>query len=324
MLQLEKQLTGKIIKKSAILTLLISVLFIMIGLNGFSEVASTRPVEPFVSGGEEYNYEIEINIFLDKNSNGRLDAKEEGLPGWDFQIIEPNGKKTEFVTGANGKVKIGMSSSYRYKEIIVRSILKKGWFSTTDTTQYIRIVNNETANLEFGVVPSLSYLHILVYNDKNWNGIKDTADSGLSGWEIYIVSNEMRITDITNNDGQIFVKIFPDQYDIEIKSKDGWAHSGPNIVSTNIEIGGNYTIFFGEHNVSDLSTISNVTKLESSQVSVESPSDLNKSVSEYSESFSPLTNRSSGNRIFYSSDFSAEGLILIFLLMLIIRVKYKK
>jgi hypothetical protein len=77
------------------------------------------------------NYEVgtlKITKYDDTNNNSEIDDADEKLPGWDFQVTDPDGKTSNYTTDGNGEIKIDVPfGTYTVKE----QLKKDGWIAIT-------------------------------------------------------------------------------------------------------------------------------------------------------------------------------------------------
>ena len=159
---------------------------------------------------------ISGTIFNDPNGNGIKDAVENGISGRTVYIdtngdsILDNGEKSS-VTNSSGAYTIGGLAAGTFK---VREVLPSSWSQTSPTSNAGLSVTISTGqasgshNFFCRRTPTgTGSISGNVFHDFNRNGIKDTGDTGLSGFTVYIDldndsvmdTNEQRI--LTDSNG---------------------------------------------------------------------------------------------------------------------------
>jgi hypothetical protein len=132
-------------------------------------------------------------LYNDANANGKRDTGEGALPGWTvYTDANHNGAldagEHSTTTDALGKYAFGDSDSGSYR---IRVIRKSGWRIVSPSWGY------QDVNANYGVTRSgkdfgLTQKALLsgnVFNDVNSDGIKQSGESGLSAWRVYIDAN---------------------------------------------------------------------------------------------------------------------------------------
>jgi hypothetical protein len=136
-------------------------------------------------------------VFNDNNGNGALDSGETGLSGWTVFLDTNNNGKLD-----TGEVKTTTGSAGGYQFIIappsaattyhVREVLQSSWRQTLPASN-----GAQTVTLSAGGVATSKNIGVTqkvlisgtVFNDANGNKIKDSTETGLSGWRVYVDLN---------------------------------------------------------------------------------------------------------------------------------------
>ena len=182
-----------------------------------------------------------ITKFWDKNGNGIQDKGEPGLEGWEFEITGPSGTITRITDSNVNIVLTGLSSgSYMAEEMLAEG---QYWYNTTPRIQSITVPQS---NLFFGN-DRYRYLNITKFNDLNRNGIRDSGEIGLSGWEFQVseISNPV----YTGINGNATVRVKANrEYTVSESLPTGWYNSTPLKVSTFIDPQyENFSVAFGDY-----------------------------------------------------------------------------
>jgi uncharacterized protein (DUF2141 family) len=198
---------------------------------------------------------ISGTVFNDANGNRVKDSNEAGLSSRTVyldldndRILDANEKRT--TTSAAGAYTFANLPAGSYK---VREVIPSGWSQTTPTDNFGHTltlhIGQNLAGQDFGAraVNSASIAGN-VFHDFNRNRVKDSNDSGLSGWTVYLDkdndsildSNETRVT--TDSAGNyIFNNLAAGTYKIRIVRKAGYIQTTP----TN-NFGNNATLTSGQ------------------------------------------------------------------------------
>jgi hypothetical protein len=157
-------------------------------------------------------------VFKDVNSNGIKDNGEVGLSGW--QVYDDLNNNSVFdageevvVTNASGVYLLPNLAAVTHKARAIRPV---GWsqvlpannFAQTVTLTAGQIVTGKDFAMVFGTANLVGSISGNVFHDFDRNGVKNTGDTGLSAWTVYIDldndsaldSNEKRVlTDASGN-----------------------------------------------------------------------------------------------------------------------------
>ena len=205
----------------------------------------TKEVKPFVNAPL---IGLKIVKFSDENKNGRRDSGENGLSGWSFAVVGPDGKKTIVgPTDNDGIVLVEglIPGIYEIREEI-RTIRSNdgrnctgGWTCTTKNPQSIKITRSEPAPIiEFG--NKVNSLIIQKFNDTNLNKKQDDGEEGLPGWQFSIVGPDGGTFSAgpTDKDGITTAEcLMPGRYVISEIAQGGWINTTPLSVSVDVRAG---------------------------------------------------------------------------------------
>lgn len=183
----------------------------------------------------------------DLNDSGQIDSGEPGLGGWTIFLdengngqIDPNDITT--TTDSSGNYELtGMDPDASYYH--VSEINQSGWINTYPGAggQHYRIWVEDDNDIE------LNFGNYQIHNgdvngytffDVNNNGVWDSGETPLSGWEIYIDDNENGQWDsgesktTTDASGYYeFTDLTPGYYNIMDIPQSGWLQTYPGITS---------------------------------------------------------------------------------------------
>jgi len=205
----------------------------------------TKQIEPFINAPL---IALRIIKFSDENRNGKQDTDENGLGGWRFTVIKPDG--TKLVVGPtddDGVVTVNdlIPGTYQIAEElnVVQSFEGRnctgGWVCTTNNPQSVRLTGSETSPIvKFG--NKVNTLTITKFNDTNLNKKPDSGEVGLPGWTFRIEGPDGRAfeSDPTNEDGVTVIKcLMPGRYSISEIPQAGWINTTSLSSSIDIKAG---------------------------------------------------------------------------------------
>jgi|GEM_PF-2156420 len=194
--------------------------------------------------------------YNDLDEDGTRDIGEPGLSGWTMNY---SGAATGSVqTDANGYYEIALLPDGNFT---VTEVGQAGWQRTQpNTASYsVSLAPGECIqNLNFGAKRLISYIRGTKWDDVNGNGIKETGEPGLQGWEIRAsvsgglaksrivngrknvaidglvmegkVSSSINVDliDSTDEDGNYeFADVAPGTYDVSETQQTGWTQTYP-------------------------------------------------------------------------------------------------
>lgn len=192
-------------------------------------------------------FNLTVNKFEDRNTNGRKDTGERMLSGWEFTVTG-NGINKKASTSASGQVTFTGLLNGNYT---VTETTRRGWSATTKNPLGIKI-NNADTQVWFGnrqipvVTQTLRTVTINKFEDLNSNRIKDANEPMLSGWNFRITgTNDFNQTGTTNQNGQlIFTGLPAGFYTVTEDVKSDWTPTTSNPL--NIRVGNeNLIVWFG-------------------------------------------------------------------------------
>ena len=208
------------------------------------QISSRLPNE--VKFGNKVNRVI-LTKFNDKNLNGKFDASEEGLKGWNFTIKGPDGQtKTTTPTNASGMTVLEglMPGDY-----IISEVVQSDWINTTPSYRSASMKAGVEQEITFGNVKS-NVIEIFKFNDTNRNGIADKEEGGLSGWVFTIKgpNDYLASTIPTNADGIAIVEdLLPGNYTVTENHLEGWLSTTQSTMSVSLGFGDRRSLTFGNY-----------------------------------------------------------------------------
>jgi len=203
--------------------------------------------------------------FNDVNGDGNP-AGDSGLSGWTiYDDANNNGVfdagELSTVTGVNG---VWSFTNLGPRTLRIREVQQVGWVQTTANPGLISTSSGtNVTGINFGnrnpVAPgSISGTK---YNDVTGNGVKDSGDSGLSGWTIFLDTNKNGVLDAGEvstttdaNGNYTFSNLSAGTYTVREVQKGGWTQTSTNPVDQVVNNGDQKTgVNFGNFQLATVS-----------------------------------------------------------------------
>jgi protocatechuate 3,4-dioxygenase beta subunit len=162
--------------------------------------------------------------FEDVNANGVQDGGEPAIEGWNITLTGPINNST--LTDSNGLYKFTGLTNGTYT---IGEIINDGWTQITtpssyevDVTSGTNSTNNIFGNFKLGQISGIKY------NDVNANGVHDSGESALQGWNITL-SGPVSDSVLTDTNGQYnFTGLINGTYTVSEISQSGWIQISPS------------------------------------------------------------------------------------------------
>ncbi|MDQ1283333.1 MAG: hypothetical protein QG666_1125, partial [Euryarchaeota archaeon] len=191
---------------------------------------------------------IVIKKFNDSNINSKQDDGEDGLPGWKFDIMSPDGSTTTI--GPTNNDGITMKEGLLPGSYAIREVLQDGWINTTPLYVSVDVRAGEDALVPaFGNIKS-SRIELFKFNDTDKNGEFDSYENGLSGWMFAVrCPNGSVVTSRPTNAKGVtsLERLTPGVYTVTENLVEGWINTTPFIKSINLSIGDEEKLSFGNY-----------------------------------------------------------------------------
>lgn len=168
-------------------------------------VQTTSPVDIQAQSGQDETVNVgnfeKITIsgmkFEDTDGDGTKDAGETGLSGWTIFVDANNngsldGGEANDTTDTNGNYSFADLGPGTYR---VREVLQNGWEHTTLDPDVTPTSGNDVPGVDFGNF-KLVTINGMKFEDKDGGGTKDTGETGISGWTIFLDANNNGSLDI--------------------------------------------------------------------------------------------------------------------------------
>lgn len=190
--------------------------------------------------------------FHDRNADGDRDTGEEGLSGWTIKAYNDNDSSGDLSSGDTLEASTTTDSSGDYSlelsvgEYIVCEVLQTDWVQSTPDNMVcendavdaslapggyaVNLIADESGN-DFGNFQNATKSG-QKFEDDNANGIKDSGEDGLSGWEIHLfgtdgAGNAVHLHDTTDVDGNYSFTVAPGSYTVCETIQTDWFQSFP-------------------------------------------------------------------------------------------------
>ncbi|MEK7547005.1 MAG: SdrD B-like domain-containing protein [Patescibacteria group bacterium] len=207
----------------------------------------TPPASTGLISGQKFN---------DLNGNGLKDGGEPGLSGWTINLTGVVSSGT--VADGSGNYTFSGLADGSYT---VCEVLQSGWTQTypssgascSGTTNGYSVtitggntsINNDFGNFNFGQISGKKY------NDLDQNGEDDAGEPGLSGWTIYLDTNNNGALDggeptqtTASGGGYTFSNLGPGTYHVREVNQVGWTQTDPTAADSSVggQADGSYAV----------------------------------------------------------------------------------
>jgi hypothetical protein len=171
--------------------------------------------------------------FNDLNRNGVKDDHEPGLEGWTIQLTTRGGMRKTRLTDSLGNYEfLGLPGNLTYT---LREIGKAGWCQSLPVSAYTITLNagEFVGNVDFGnYEASASSISGVIFHDKNGNTVRDSGESGLSGFHLFLSgfshSGFFSTTTISDDTGGYsFTNLWPGTYSVNEIFREGYVQTFP-------------------------------------------------------------------------------------------------
>lgn len=199
------------------------------------------------------NVSISGQKFNDLDGDGTEDAGEPGLANWTIYIdTNNNGSldsgETSTTTDANGDYSLTNVGPGTYK---VREVVQTGWTQTSANPSDITTASGQNViGIDFGNF-NLGQISGKKYSDLNGNGEDNEGEPGLSGWTVYIDTNDNGSLDSGEtstttgaNGSYTLSNLGPGTYTIREVGQTGWTQTDPTAIDTGVggQANGSYVV----------------------------------------------------------------------------------
>jgi hypothetical protein len=204
---------------------------------------------------------ISGSVFNDSDADGRRDKGEKGIANWKIYLDKNNnghldkGEKYRY-TDSNGDYSFDPLTAGTY---YIRQTTPTGWRRTTPgKSSYVSAIRSGVngTGKNFGNTTH-ALLSGTVFNDKNSNGRKNSGESGLQSFMVWIdkdkdgkLDSGEKIAGSDKNGYWVFKTLDKGTWTVRIQSKSGYKATSSTSFSIKVASGGSYTgRLFAEHKI---------------------------------------------------------------------------
>jgi protocatechuate 3,4-dioxygenase beta subunit len=172
--------------------------------------------------------------FNDLNADGIKDAGEPGISGWKIRLLRGAAQVDSVTTDVNGNYQFTNLPAGAYT---VKEEFQSGWIQTFPASQESHAVaivsGSAVTGRDFGNVQASGIAGIL-FRDLNANGIKDSAETGLSGWRIWLIRDSIHVDSMLTDGGggYVFAGLTAGTYTVTESLQVNWIQSTPDSPGT--------------------------------------------------------------------------------------------
>lgn len=174
--------------------------------------------------------------FEDLNANGIKNTDEPGLSGWTIQAWQGETKVAETTTDANGAYSLSLTpGSYTIKEVCTSGWLQSLPAPTNGCGSGVYNITLESQEVDsgndFGNFRKATKSGVK-FHDLDADGVKDSGEPLLSGWEITLVGtdglgNAVSLSTLTDANGAYSFTVNPGTYQVCETHQSGWMQTFP-------------------------------------------------------------------------------------------------
>jgi hypothetical protein len=174
--------------------------------------------------------------YNDLNGNGMRDAGEPPLSGWTFSV-KIGGGATVSTGTTNAQGKFCTPDALAAGGYTVVETLKPGWVSSSpggaNPARSLVLAAGQTRQVEFGnrkAPPTPGGLCVVKFHDLNGDGVRQTGEPALGGWQFTLTGPSGPLTGSTGDQGGQWCTsrtLSPGTYTITETMKPGWISTTP-------------------------------------------------------------------------------------------------
>jgi uncharacterized protein (DUF2141 family) len=237
-----------------------------LSINNVAQAATVDFIVGYGANKTYYNDSTEVNavitqastaktgtvtgtIFNDVNGNGKKDTGEPALAGWTVSLDTiKNGKLVPDLSTTTNSKGVYTFSKVPVGSYQVTESLKPGWKAVSPSTDYasVTLTAGATITKNFADAIPVSFSGT-VFNDTNADGVKESNETGLSGWTVYIDANKNgkldpgELTTKTSSNGSFsFTGLSPGTYIVRVVVPTGYTSTAG--VSDSITLPGGWIL----------------------------------------------------------------------------------
>jgi uncharacterized repeat protein (TIGR01451 family) len=176
---------------------------------------------------------LQLVKFEDVNGNGAREAGEPGVPGWVFDLVNPQGNPSVAVTQADGTITIPSVPAGVWQ---VAERVDPMWVAITPTSGTVTVPAGGTGTFTAGNVRPAPISGV-VYIDTNRNGIRDAGEVGRAGVRLDLggtrpggITVTTRTVVSGSNGAYVFPDVLPGTYTVGMAVPGGLTATTPRTI----------------------------------------------------------------------------------------------
>jgi YVTN family beta-propeller protein len=184
-------------------------------------------------------------VYNDLNHNGKYDAGEPGLAGWNLVLTNSKGSSTVATSVINGSFTFNNMKPGNYT---IYEVQWGGYTNTSPLSMNVTLALGQNLNVTttYGLFGNarLGSITGLVYNDLNDNGIYEPGDPGLVDWIIVLDNSKGFVADtVSGSNGSFaFNNVNSGNYTINEVQKSGYTNTSPLSLKVSLALGQNLNL----------------------------------------------------------------------------------
>ncbi|MHA2377238.1 MAG: SdrD B-like domain-containing protein, partial [Candidatus Thorarchaeota archaeon] len=203
----------------------------------------------FLYQEEQYFSTISGYVFDDVNGNGVFDAGETILGNVNLNLFDESGLIASNTSGPDGLYSFVVSQAGTY---LIEEVDPDSWYSTTPNGVEVVIESRYAQRLfvDFGDKPFNASIIGVVFDDSDFDGVRDPEEVGLPGVGVGIYVDDRLLSQTDTDVGGVFLFTLynPGIYEVVETDTDGWESTTDNSAIVEIEsISGDvFEVSFGD------------------------------------------------------------------------------
>jgi uncharacterized repeat protein (TIGR01451 family) len=175
---------------------------------------------------------LQLVKYEDLNGDGQRSPNEPGVPGWQFNLTNPQGNPTTARTGADGTVMVPHVPAGIWN---VAEVLTPGWVAISGLTGSVNVPPNGVGTYTAGNARPAT-LSGVVWVDSNRNGVQDSGEAPRGAVSITLagttgLGHPVRANGTTAGDGTYsFPGLLPGTYTVTEDVPNGFTPTTPTVL----------------------------------------------------------------------------------------------
>ena len=176
---------------------------------------------------------LQLTKFEDVNGNGAREPGEPGVPGWVFDLVNPQGNPSVAVTQSDGTITIPNVPAGDWR---VTERVDPMWVAITPVSGTVTVPTNGTGSFTAGNARPAPISGV-VFIDTNQNGIRDAGEPARPGVRVDLVGTRpggitVPLRDVISaGDGSyVFPGLLPGTYEVSVRVPGGMTLTTPRTI----------------------------------------------------------------------------------------------